>query len=112
MDKRFHFEVSNKEPDLLTLKDKASHTNKYISPYIIEACQNADLTFLALHGGIGENGQLQALLDIYGITYTGSSYEGCLLSMNKDISKKLMLTAGVKTADWKTYNLNSLELHN
>lgn len=32
--------------------------------------------------------------------------------MNKDISKKLMLTAGVKTADWKTYNLNSLELHN
>ena len=59
-----------------------------------------------------ENGQLQALLDIYGITYTGSSYEGCLLSMNKDISKKLMLTAGVKTADWKTYNLNSLELHN
>ena len=31
---------------------------------------------------------------------------------NKDISKKLMLTAGVKTADWKTYNLNSLELHN
>jgi D-ala D-ala ligase N-terminal domain protein len=112
MDKRFHFEVSNKEPDLLTLKEKTPHTNKYIGPYIIEACQNADLTFLALHGGIGENGQLQALLDIYGITYTGSSYEGCLLSMNKDISKKLMLTAGVKTADWKTYNLNSLELHN
>ena len=112
MDKRFHFEISNREPDLLTLKENTHHNNQYIGPYIIDACQNADLTFLALHGGIGENGQLQALLDIYGIPYTGSSYEGCLLSMNKDISKKLMLTAGVKTANWQTYDLNSLALQN
>ena len=43
---------------------------------------------LALHGAMGENGQLQAYLDCCGIKYTGSSYAGCLFAMDKDIAKK------------------------
>jgi D-alanine-D-alanine ligase len=42
----------------------------------LEICRAADITFLALHGEEGENGKLQACLDVAGIPYTGSGYLG------------------------------------
>jgi D-alanine-D-alanine ligase len=59
-----------------------------------------DVLFLALHGGAGEGGQLQALLDLTGIPYTGSGMLGSAVAMDKDIAKRLMRTAGVPTPDW------------
>ena len=67
---------------------------------VIELCRAADCTFLALHGDVGENGQLQALLDIYKIPYTGSGYIGSMLAMDKDIAKKLLRAEGILTPDW------------
>lgn len=60
----------------------------------------ADVVYLALHGGQGEDGTLQALLDMAHITYTGSGLLSSALAMDKDLSKKLFRAAGVKTADW------------
>ena len=60
----------------------------------------ADIVFLALHGGQGEDGTIQALLDMAHITYTGSGHLASALAMDKDLSKKLFRTAGVQTADW------------
>ena len=37
----------------------------------------ADITFMALHGSIGENGKLQATFDNLGIKYTGPNSLGC-----------------------------------
>jgi D-alanine-D-alanine ligase len=59
-----------------------------------------DVVFLALHGGTGEGGQLQALLDLAGLPYTGSGMLGSAMAMDKDISKRLMRCAGVPTPDW------------
>jgi D-alanine-D-alanine ligase len=59
-----------------------------------------DVLFLALHGGMGEGGQLQALLDLVGLPYTGSGMLGSAVAMDKDISKRLMRCAGVPTPDW------------
>ena len=59
-----------------------------------------DVLFLALHGGAGEGGTLQALLDLTGIPYTGSGMLGSAVAMDKDISKRLMRVAGVPTPDW------------
>jgi D-alanine-D-alanine ligase len=53
---------------------------------------------------MGENGQLQATLDNYGIKYTGSGYVGSLLAMDKDISKKMFVGAGVNTPEWLYYD--------
>lgn len=64
------------------------------------AVRHADVLFLALHGGDGENGRLQALLDVVGVPYTGSGMLGCALAMDKDVSKHLFRAAGVATADW------------
>jgi D-alanine-D-alanine ligase len=60
----------------------------------------ADVVFLALHGGQGEDGTLQALLDMARIIYTGSGLLASALAMDKDLSKKLFRAAGVQTADW------------
>jgi len=60
----------------------------------------ADVVFLALHGGQGEDGTIQALLDMAGVRYTGSGHLSSALAMDKDLSKKLLRAADVKTADW------------
>lgn len=63
--------------------------------------QGADVLFLALHGGAGEGGTLQALLDLVGIPYTGSGMLASAMAMDKDITKRLLRDAGVPTADWR-----------
>ncbi len=62
--------------------------------------KNADVVFLALHGGQGEDGTIQALLDMSHVKYTGSGHLSSALAMDKDLSKKLFRTEGVQTADW------------
>jgi D-alanine-D-alanine ligase len=59
-----------------------------------------DVLFLALHGGAGEDGTLQALLDIVGLPYTGSGHLASAIAMDKDVTKRLLRDAGVPTADW------------
>ena len=61
---------------------------------------SVDLYFLALHGGSGEDGTIQALLDVAGVAYTGSDRLGCSLAMDKEVSKRLLRDAGVPTPDW------------
>ena len=60
----------------------------------------ADVVFLALHGGAGEDGRLQAMLDLAGLAYTGSNHIASAAAMDKDLSKRLFRSAGVPTADW------------
>ena len=62
--------------------------------------RDADVVFLGLHGGQGEDGTVQALLDLAGISYTGSGHLASALAMDKDLSKKLFRAASVRTADW------------
>lgn len=64
--------------------------------------EDADLFFLALHGGAGENGTIQAFLDVIGRPYTGSGLLGCALAMDKDVSKRLFRDADISTAPWLT----------
>jgi D-alanine-D-alanine ligase len=59
-----------------------------------------DVVFLALHGGTGEDGTLQALLDLAGLPYTGSGHLASALAMDKDLAKRLLRAAGVGTPDW------------
>jgi D-alanine-D-alanine ligase len=66
----------------------------------IPVVRNADVLFLALHGGRGEDGTIQALLEMIGVPYTGSGRLGSAMAMDKDVSKRLFRSAGVPTADW------------
>ncbi len=91
----YEYSVPESSPDSDSLNSKS-----LIGPNVIKCCQKADLVYIALHGDIGENGKIQALLDSYKIKYTGSGYEGCFLSMDKNISKILADYSGINTPEW------------
>lgn len=59
-----------------------------------------DLVFLALHGGAGEDGRIQAVLEVAGLPYTGSGPAASAVTMDKDLSKCLLRAAGIPTPDW------------
>jgi D-alanine-D-alanine ligase len=69
-------------------------------PATLRSLPKTDVVFLALHGGQGEDGTLQALLDLTGVPYTGSGHLASALAMDKDLSKHLFLAAQVPTAPW------------
>jgi D-alanine-D-alanine ligase len=62
--------------------------------------RDVDLVFLALHGGAGEDGRIQAMLDLAGINYTGSNHIASSAAMDKDFSKRLFRSAAVPTPNW------------
>jgi D-alanine-D-alanine ligase len=66
-----------------------------------ETLARADVVFIALHGSIGENGTLQALLDLTGRPYTGSGMLASAVAMHKAMSKRVFESAGIPTPVWQ-----------
>ena len=91
----FKYSVSEEAPDLKKLLEDSNGIR--IGENVIEICKAADICYLALHGEEGENGKLQATLDMYGIKYTGSGYIGSALAMNKELSKIQFKANGIPT---------------
>ena len=91
--------VQQAPPDLESL---AAMSKRSLSPTLgtLPEITNADVVFLALHGGQGEDGTLQALFDLCGVRYTGTGPLGSALAMDKDLSKRLFRDNGVGTGDW------------
>jgi len=108
----YSYSVPDVEPDLDEIKKRNNNGDSLIGPHVLEICKHADIVFLALHGAMGENGQIQAVFDVMGIRYTGTGYIGSLLAMDKDISKKMMQQAGVPTAEWSVFTGDSLDPQN
>lgn len=73
---------------------------------VIEQLQNlkADRVFNILHGRGGEDGQLQALMDLLGIRYTGSDVGASALAMNKLLTKRVLRGSGLPTPEFKVLN--------
>jgi len=99
---RYEYKIPEIAPDLHRLVAENGGRKNPVGENVIDFCKMADVTFLALHGGVGENGKLQALLEMHGIRFTGSSSVGCMLSMDKIISKELVAREGIPTAPWVT----------
>ncbi|MCD7717698.1 MAG: D-alanine--D-alanine ligase [Lachnospiraceae bacterium] len=94
--------ISTAVPDLKALK--AAHPecrDRLIGPNVLRLCREADVVFLALHGGSGEDGRIPAALDLMGVHYTGSDYLGSGIAMNKHLTKILAKDAGVNVPAWE-----------
>ena len=90
--------ISTSEPDLAAVKaSRPDQSDCFLGPNVIELCRLADITFLGLHGGEGENGKLQATFDLLGIRYTGPDSLGCAVAMDKGFTKEIFLQAGIDT---------------
>ena len=92
--------IEFKEEEIITIKEFIKTNTSFIGPKVLDICKLADMTFLALHGSIGENGVLQDIFDLQGIKYTGSSSLGSKQAMDKHISKKLVSDDGLLTPKW------------
>ncbi len=76
-----------------------SSTN-YIEAFNLEVFKKCDLVFIGLHGKWGEDGTVQALLDIKGIKYTGSKMLSSAVTMDKILSKILFDKFQIPTPKW------------
>lgn len=99
------YKIAETRTDIEDVKEtRLDKSDRFIGTNVIEICSEADITFLALHGGEGENGQLQAALDLLGIKYTGSGYLGSALAMNKGLTKSVLLQNRISTPQGLIYN--------
>ncbi len=106
--------IRTEAPDLAAVRaSRPDQSDCYLGPNVMELCRMADITFLGLHGGVGENGKLQATFDLLGIRYTGPDSLGCAVAMDKGITKHIFLETGVSTPQGvcihKNKNKKSLE---
>jgi len=67
--------------------------------------RDVDIVFVALHGGAGENGSIQNLLELSGVKFTGSNMTASAVAMDKAIAKRLFESQGILTPAWALYRL-------
>jgi D-alanine-D-alanine ligase len=66
-----------------------------------------EVVFLALHGGKGENGSIQNLLELARIPFTGSDMKASAIAMDKATSKRLFESAKISTPKWLAFSIHS-----
>jgi D-alanine-D-alanine ligase len=82
--------------------DELAALQRRLAPSFVERpeVRGAEVVVIGLHGGQGEDGTIQALLEMAGVPYSGSGPMASAIAMDKDVSKILFRAAGVQTADW------------
>ena len=96
--------IAEKAPDIETVKkSRRNQSPAYFGDHVLELCEHADITFLGLHGGEGEDGSVQAALKLHGIRYTGSDQLGSAISMHKGVTKGVFLNSNVPTPKSRLY---------
>lgn len=96
-DAKYSHSVSTDVPDLAALKEQSGNGEALVGRGVEQLCRAADVVFNAMHGGMGEDGTVQAYLDCLGIRYTGTGALGAALSMDKEITKRLLDGVGIDT---------------
>ncbi len=90
--------IGEASPDIKDLmKVRGASDDGFFGKNILDICKRADIVFLALHGMNGEDGRIQAVLDLMGIKYTGTDYVSSAMAMDKAITKAIFEAAGVRT---------------
>jgi len=98
-------EVSMKSGDAV---EKALDPKKYeVKRYdprddlglLLRNSAKTDLALILLHGRYGEDGSMQGLLDLLGLSYVGSGILGSAMAMNKRIAKSVFRMEGLLVAD-------------
>jgi len=91
--------------------DELDNINKDASRKILDCFSgkifdDIEFAFLGLHGKFGEDGRVQSLLELRGIKYSGSGVFASALAMDKDITKVVLSSKGVKTPAWISLEMN------
>jgi len=94
--------IGTQAPDLEAVRaSRPDHGPSRIGPHVLELCALADAVFIGLHGEDGEDGRIQAVLDMMGIPYTGSGHIASAVAMDKVMAKLMMDSVGIPTPAWQ-----------
>jgi len=96
-----HVSVGRDAPSLEEVRGMRPDSECRVGPGVLEVCRCADLVFLGLHGADGEDGKVQAMLELLGVPYTGSGCLGSAMAMDKMIAKAIMVQNGIRTPAWQ-----------
>ena len=103
--------IEKTEPDLqAVIASRKFKSPSRLGKNVLEICALADCVFLGLHGEDGEDGKIQAALELIGVPYTGSGPLGSAMAMDKAVAKRIMESCGVLTPKWSeiTYSLDDI----
>ncbi len=75
----------------------------------LSAVRQVDVAFIALHGKFGEDGTVQAVLEVLGVPYTGSGVLASALAMNKPMAKRIWHTHEIPTPAWEVIDTRTAE---
>lgn len=96
--------IDREAPDIEAVKkSRKNQSGVYFGDHVLDICRAADITFLGLHGGEGEDGSVQAALKLHGIRYTGSDHLGSAIAMHKGVTKGIFLNSNVPTPGSRLY---------
>ena len=94
--------IETTAPDLEAVrKSRRDQSPRVFGPNVPELCQMAEIVFLGLHGQDGEDGRVQAALELLGVPYTGAGYLASGMAMDKAVAKRIMTAGGVPTPGWR-----------
>ena len=94
--------IEETAPDLEAVRaSRQDKSSSLLGKDVLKVCAMADVVFLAMHGANGEDGRIQATLDLLGVPYTGAGYLSSAIAMDKDLTKRLV-SEYVITPQWRT----------
>ena len=98
-------------PDLdVVRRSRPDQSPSRIGPHVLDICRLADIVFLGLHGQDGEDGRIQATLDLLGVPYTGAGYLGSAIAMDKIAAKEMMDANGIPNPKWQKLTYTEEEI--
>ena len=99
------YSVPETAPDIERLKEQVLAKGRGVfGQNVLSLCMAADIVFMALHGDAGEDGRIQATLDLMDVKYTGSGYLGSAVAMSKRITKMVFEEKGVLSPKYRMIN--------
>lgn len=112
------FLLNTNNPKLIKLNKAASetialqpgtHSERFIrTEEIDKGIKDLDVIFPILHGPLGEDGTVQGLMRLMDIAFVGPNVLGSAVGMDKDVTKRLALTAGIEVAPFATFHKHEI----
>ena len=103
--------IGKTAPDLEEVKrSRKLRSPSRIGDRVLEICRLADFVFLGLHGADGEDGKIQAALDLLGVPYSGSGPLPSGMAMDKAVAKRIMELAGIRTPAWRELSYTEADI--
>ena len=93
--------VSAAPPDMQNSQKDLDRNIFQTLAYLIE--EKFDIVFFGLHGGYGENGKVQGVLELAHLPFTGSGSLSSAVAMDKNFSKIIFQANAIPTAEWQFY---------